>query len=262
MEPYSHDTVRAAGPFQIFQFGTVHSTNTLALERLQSMDVPEFTVFLADRQTEGRGRQGKHWDSPKAAGVWMSIVVHPYLPLSVASQLTLVTAIAVRRGLAHLTGSSPNIKWPNDIFYGNRKVCGILTETTVREKQVKSAVIGIGVNVNILPNEFPSYLQKTSTSLLAVTGKEWDRDRVADAILKEFADCYRQFLTERSFAKFRQEWETFNHTLGKTVQVNYNHAQISGVATGIDPDGCLIIQKNDGETIRIHSGELQMLTSS
>jgi BirA family transcriptional regulator, biotin operon repressor / biotin---[acetyl-CoA-carboxylase] ligase len=256
MEVYKPYRMEAYGRYQIRYYSAIPSTNTLAVEKLSSEEIPEFSVYIADCQTAGRGRQGKVWFSKDKAGVWMSIVIRPILPLDLASKLTLVTSVAVRQALADLTGISPSIKWPNDIFYGNRKVCGILTEMQVREKQTYAGVIGIGINVNILPAEFPPEVQKLSTSLLAVTGKQWERDEVAKAVLDKFAQYYDRFLLERSFQPFYQEWMDHSYTIGKTVQLMHNRTPITGFAERMDADGCLWIRTETGEQIRIHSGEV------
>lgn len=239
-------------------FSSLPSTNTFAMELLQEQDIPEFTVYVADNQTAGRGRQGKTWFAKDKANVSMSIVVKPNLSLELAAKLTLVASVAVRRALAKLTGMSPDIKWPNDIFYGTRKICGILTEMQVRDKRAHAGVIGIGVNVNVLPAEFPPDVQKISTSLLAVTGREWDRDEVIHSILDAFTDCYNCFIQEQSFRSLYKEWMEHSYTIGKRVEVMHDRTPIQGVAERLDEDGFLWIRTNTGDVIRITSGEVRM----
>jgi BirA family biotin operon repressor/biotin-[acetyl-CoA-carboxylase] ligase len=246
------------GSYHIEYYESLPSTNTHAMELLQKQDVPEFTVFIADNQTEGRGRQGKTWFAKENANVSMSIVVRPDLPLDLATKLTLVTSVAVRRALAELTGISPMIKWPNDIFYGNRKVCGILAEMQVREKCAHAGVIGIGVNVNVLPAEFPPDVQKISTSLLAVTGVEWDREKVVLALIDAFSNCYSRFIQEQSFQSMYEEWMAHSYTIGKKVELMHDRTSIQGIAERLDADGCLWIRTDTGEAIRIHSGEVRL----
>ena len=163
------------------------STNSLA-RRLSREGFPEGTAIIARSQSGGRGRRGASWFSPPG-GLWLSVILSPRLEKPELFWLTLAAAEAVRETTAKFCGLSAEIKWPNDVLIGPRKVCGILTEAEGKGKGAR-AVVGIGLNVNIRREDFPPDLRETATSLLIETGRPQALMPLAAALLQEIERLY------------------------------------------------------------------------
>src|SRR5277367_732099 len=164
-------------------FEQTTSTNDV-VEKLARDGVKEGVVVFAESQPKGRGRLGRKWISPAHKGLWLSVLLRPALRPQVATQLTVASATALRRAIRNETGLKPEIKWPNDILIGGKKVAGILTELSAEVDRVKHIILGIGVDVNLVAGEFPPELRKTVTSLKIETGETVDRAELAVAILR------------------------------------------------------------------------------
>ena len=147
---------------RVFQETT--STNDV-IEKLARDGVKEGVVVFAESQTRGRGRLGRKWMSPAKRGLWFSVLLRPDLRPQEATRLTVASATALRRAIASQTGLKPEIKWPNDILIQGKKVAGILTELSAELDHVKYVILGIGVDVNLSPGDFPAELRKVATSL-------------------------------------------------------------------------------------------------
>lgn len=147
---------------QVFQ--VTASTNDV-VEKMARDSVREGIVVFAESQTRGRGRLGRQWISPSGKGLWFSVLLRPQLPPAAATQLTVVSAVAVARGIERHTGLKPEIKWPNDIVFGTRKVAGILLELGAELDHIRHVVLGIGIDVNLDTDEMPEELRAIATSL-------------------------------------------------------------------------------------------------
>lgn len=147
---------------QVFQ--ETASTNDV-VEKMARDSVREGIVVFAESQTRGRGRLGRQWISPSGKGLWFSVLLRPQLPPAAATQLTVVSAVAVARGIERHTGLKPEIKWPNDIVFGTRKVAGILLELGAELDHIRHVVLGIGIDVNLNTHEMPEELRAIATSL-------------------------------------------------------------------------------------------------
>src|SRR5271163_682412 len=145
-------------------FEQTTSTNDV-IEKLARDGVKEGVVVFAESQTRGRGRLGRKWISPAHKGLWFSVLLRPDLRPQEATQLTVASATALRRAIQTETGLKPEIKWPNDILIGGKKVAGILTELSAELDKVRYVILGIGIDVNLDVSEFPAELKKTATSL-------------------------------------------------------------------------------------------------
>jgi BirA family transcriptional regulator, biotin operon repressor / biotin---[acetyl-CoA-carboxylase] ligase len=153
---------------RVFQETT--STNDLA-DKLGRDGVKEGVVVLAETQSRGRGRLGRTWISSQGKGLWFSVLLRPPLSPRAATQITIASATAVVRTLRRCTGLAFEVKWPNDILYRDKKVCGILTEMAAELESIKHMVLGIGLNVNFEANDFPPDLRKIATSLKIESGQ-------------------------------------------------------------------------------------------
>ena len=148
---------------KISYFDVIDSTNSEIKRQAEKEFIPGM-LAIAEKQTLGRGRKERHWESPAKTGIWMSFAVKPDLPPYKASMITLVTALAVAKAIKDVTGLNTEIKWPNDIVIGSRKVVGILTEMSAEMTTINYVVIGIGINVNM--ESFPAELEDKAFPVL------------------------------------------------------------------------------------------------
>ena len=239
---------------QVFEQTT--STNDV-MEKLARDGVKEGVVVFAESQTKGRGRLGRKWISPERKGLWFSVLLRPNLRPQEATQLTVASATALRRAIAAETGLQPEIKWPNDILIGGKKVAGILTELSAELDRVKHIILGIGVDVNLDADGLPVELRKTATSLKIEAGEMICRAELAVAILHSLDDDYAR-IGAGKFAALADEWESHCATIGKNVTVLIGDRKIRGRAESLDDDGALLVRTEHGHLERIIGGDVTL----
>jgi BirA family transcriptional regulator, biotin operon repressor / biotin---[acetyl-CoA-carboxylase] ligase len=237
-------------------FEQTTSTNDV-IEKLARDGVKEGAVVFAESQTKGRGRLGRRWLSPVRKGLWFSILLRPELRPQEATQLTVASATALRRAIQQQTGLRPGIKWPNDILAGGKKVAGILTELNAELDRVRYVVLGIGVDVNLGPGEFPPELRKTATSLKIESGKTISRSELATAILRELDADYAR-ISDGKFTAVADEWEAHCQTIGRQVTIQIGDRKIRGRAESLDDDGALLLRTEHGHLERITGGDVTL----
>lgn len=237
-------------------FEETTSTNDV-IEKLARDGVKEGAVVFAESQTKGRGRLGRKWMSPTHKGLWFSILLRPELSPQETTQLTVASATALRRAIKKVTGISAEIKWPNDLLIGGKKVVGILTEMSAEVDRVRHVILGIGVDVNQDATEFPPELLKIATSLKVETGKEICRAELATEILRELDFDYARICSGK-FSTVADEWETGCLTIGKNVSVQMGSRQIRGCAEALDDDGALLVRTEHGHLERIIGGDVTL----
>jgi BirA family biotin operon repressor/biotin-[acetyl-CoA-carboxylase] ligase len=239
---------------RVFQETT--STNDI-VEKLARDGVKEGVVVFAESQTKGRGRLGRKWVSPAKKGLWFSVLLRPRLRPQETTQLTVTSAVAVRRAIAVHTHLNPAIKWPNDIVLEDRKVAGILTELSAELDRVKYVILGIGVDVNQSPGDFPPDLRRAATSLAAELAQTVSRAELAVAILRELDEEYAR-LSAGGFPAIADEWETHCGTLGVEVLIRTGNRQIRGRAESLGEDGALLVRTEHGHLERVVGGDVSL----
>jgi len=239
---------------QVFEQTT--STNDV-MEKLARDGVSEGVVVFAESQTKGRGRLGRKWISPERKGLWFSVLLRPDLRPQEATQLTVASATALRRAIAAETGLKPEIKWPNDILVGGKKVAGILTELSAELDRVRHIILGIGVDVNLDAGELPAELRKLATSLKMESGEKISRAELAVAILQALDEDYAR-IGAGKFAAVADEWEAHCATIGKNVTVLIGDRKIRGRAESLDDDGALLVRTEHGHLERIIGGDVTL----
>jgi len=239
---------------QVFEQTT--STNDV-VEKLARDGVQEGVVVFAESQTKGRGRLGRKWISPERKGLWFSVLLRPDLRPQEATQLTVASATALRRAIAAETGLKPEIKWPNDILIGGKKVAGILTELSAELDRVRHIILGIGVDVNLDAGELPVELRKLATSLKLESGGMISRAELAVAILQALDEDYAR-IGAGKFAAVADEWEAHCATIGKNVTVRVGDRQIRGRAESLDDDGALLVRSEHGHLERVIGGDVTL----
>lgn len=237
-------------------FEQTTSTNDV-IEKLARDGVKEGAVVFAESQTKGRGRLGRKWVSPERKGLWFSILLRPDLRPQETTQLTVASATALRRAIQSETGLKQEIKWPNDILIGGKKVAGILTELSAELDRVKHVILGIGVDVNLGANEFPAELRRTATSLKIESGRTIDRAELAAAILRELDFDYARICAGK-FTAVADEWEAQCATIGRDVTIQIGGRKIRGRAESLDDDGALLVRTEHGRLERITGGDVTL----
>ena len=235
-------------------FHETSSTNDV-VEKLARDGVREGVVVFAESQTKGRGRLGRRWLSPAGQGLWFSVLLRPNLPPASVTQLTIASATAVARAISRQTGLTPQIKWPNDILLGGKKVVGILTELSAELDQVRHVILGVGVDVNL--TAFPMEISEVATSLALTAGRPFPRAEIATAILQELETDYAR-VGQGDFAILAEEWERQCVTLGHRVQIHIGDRVLSGRAESLDTDGALLLRSDYGHLERIVGGDVRI----
>ncbi|HOC33773.1 MAG TPA: biotin--[acetyl-CoA-carboxylase] ligase [Ruminococcus flavefaciens] len=236
-------------------FSEIGSTNTAA-KKLASEKVPNGTVIIADKQTEGRGRMGRSFESPSGTGIYMSLVLYPKFGLECAPLITSAAACAVAEAIDEVCGCDVSIKWVNDLYLNGRKICGILTEASLglEMKNLDHAVIGIGVNVRSVRNVFGEELGNIATSIEDETGVKADRNVLCGAMLNKL-EHYLGMVESREFLN---EYRRRELLTGNTITANVGGNTLTGMAMGIDDNANLIIKLPDGKLKKLSSGEASL----
>ena len=233
---------------KVLRYESLPSTNT-ELARLASEGAAEGVAVLADEQTAGRGRLQRAWSSPKGAGLYFSILLRPRIPVDRWPLITFMAALAVGDALQEAAGLRTDIKWPNDLLSGERKICGILSEAI--ETPAGRAVI-VGIGINLTPSAFPE-----ATSVAEATGIKPDREAILAALLSALTRWY-SLLSERE--KIVAAWSSrSSYATGKLVQVNNGDELWRGTTCGVEPDGALRLRTMSGEIKILRAGDVQSL---
>ncbi len=239
---------------EIYYFDNIDSTNTKAKE-LAEEGHPNGTLVVADRQTAGKGRRGRSWESPSGIGIFMTLMLKPEINPNNASMLTLVTAMATTRAIRRVTGVPAMIKWPNDIVMNGKKVCGILTEMSAQFDYINHIVIGIGINVH--NEEFPEEIAQTASSLFLECGQHIHRASLIEAFLEEFEDVYAEYLKTEDMEGLQKEYDTMLVNRGRQVHVLDPKEPFEGKAMGITKKGELIVDTWESRKL-VSSGEVSV----
>ncbi|HEX7467490.1 MAG TPA: biotin--[acetyl-CoA-carboxylase] ligase [Methanobacterium sp.] len=237
---------------EIHYFKEVNSTNDVARE-LAENGAEEGAIVIAESQRSGKGRRGKKWISP-SGGLWMTIILRPNVPPTKAPQLTLVTGVAVAKTLNEEYDLDVGIKWPNDILIGDKKVCGILTEVKADMGTIDYVLVGIGIDLNFDVDIFPPKLREGATSLKMELKREIQGATLVQRFLQNFEVTYNQF-KEGKFPDILREWRRLSKTIGSYVEVHKKGRTVRGYAVGINKDGILILELDDGTLRKVISGE-------
>ncbi|HVJ08289.1 MAG TPA: biotin--[acetyl-CoA-carboxylase] ligase [Acidisarcina sp.] len=228
-------------------FASLPSTNSLAMQEAGS-GAPHGSVYLADEQTAGRGRGDHDWHSEPGSGIYLSVLLRPAIAPADVLWLSLAAGLAVSSAIRQVTTLEPDLRWPNDLLFGSRKFCGILTELHAEVTRVHHAVIGIGINVH--QEAFRGELRHTATSLRIESGREWPRQEIVAALLqslhRETVALTSSATAADAAARIPERVEKISSWIrGKRVTVDEAEG-FSGVTEGLDPRGFLLVRTSDG----------------
>lgn len=239
---------------QIIWFDSIDSTNTQA-KRMALEGAPHGTVLIADRQSGGRGRRGRSFQSPGGMGVYMSVILRLKCQPRELMHLTCATAVAACCAVESATGLQPGIKWTNDLVIGRRKLAGILTELVMLPEET-CAVIGIGINCCQKLSDFDPEIRGFAGSVAMATGHEADRAQIAAALIAAIEEMDITLLSDKEemMAQYRKKCITLGQDISIVRGDDVRHAH----ATGIDDEGALLVRFPDGHTEAVNSGEVSV----
>lgn len=235
------------------------STNDEAV-RLLDAGAPAPFVVVAGRQTAGRGRLGRCWHSADAGNLYLTFAFRPGLEAGRLQALTLVAGLRLCAHLARRHGIALQVKWPNDLVCGGRKIAGILTESRMGAGVVRDLVLGLGINVNGVPERYPGELSRISGSLAhACGGVALDLNATAaDVIAAVFGACVRYF-DEGMGGDFGALWRAHDYLNGKMVTARFAGGTLAGTAVGLDATGALLVRELGGDVCHaLHAGEVTL----
>lgn len=240
-------------------FPLVDSTNREAERRIASGEPGPF-VIASSCQTDGRGRLGRSWHSDSTENLYLSVVFEPNIPPQQLQHFTLWAGICICRQLQGFLPKAPlKIKWPNDLHCEGRKFAGMLTEAKLDADSIRSIVFGLGLNVNSNPNDFPDEIRPLATSLHAIRGEALPLNEVAAAMIRAieeaYAICVQGLDTPQ---KLSEAWQPLDALAGRKVTALLKNSEITGIASGIDESGALLLQTPDGGKEVIRAGDVTL----
>ncbi|MDD3268762.1 MAG: biotin--[acetyl-CoA-carboxylase] ligase [Syntrophomonadaceae bacterium] len=240
---------------ELYVFKEVDSTNQVARKLLRDNRAGEGAVIVAGRQTGGRGRRGRSWESP-VGGLWFSLISRPGLALSETALLSLVFAVAVSRALEKFVAQPVLLKWPNDIYISGKKAVGILLEMSGELDKAEYLITGIGINVN-LPVSSLGSAGELATSLQEESGQPLEMSRVLAEVLN-FLEKYYLFFLEHGFSSILNEFKARCWHLGQDIKVEANNRVLQGRNIDIDESGSLLLDTGD-KMERLTTGDVALI---
>ncbi len=245
-----------AGAFgaTVHYYPQIDSTNEM-LRRLAEEGAPEGTLVIADEQIAGRGRMGRTWLAPAGSSLLMSVLFRPLLAPADAHRLVMIVGLSVAEACEALAGIHIDIKWPNDLQIGGRKVAGILPESAIIGDRLAWVIVGLGFNVNqgFSPDDPLAF---SATSLRVASGRALDRADLLAAILGRLNSWYARVGDPAPV----DAWRARCVTLGQRISIAGPAGTLSGLAEAIDPSGALWLRTDDGQRHCLTWGEATVLT--
>lgn len=234
-------------------FKTIDSTNNFA-KSLAQLGAEHGTTIISEVQTQGKGRMGRTFYSPLGMGIYMSVIIRPKLSVEHSLLITSCAAVAVAEAIEKVSGVECKIKWVNDIYAGNKKLCGILTEASVNVEQggLEYAIVGLGINVQNVT--FPKNVADIATSIKLETGENVSRSLLAAEVL----NCLEEKLDSITDKSFIEEYRRRSNLMGKRITVTQGDNVYEASCTGIDEYGRLLIKLDSGEEKALSSGTIRL----
>ena len=238
---------------QLIRYASLPSTNTEAA-RLAVQGAEEGLCIIADEQTAGRGRLQRSWLSLKGTGIYFSTLLRPLIPLDQWPLITFVAALAVGDALRVACDLETDIKWPNDLLAGERKICGILAEA-IETPQGRAVVVGIGINLT--KEAFPADLTNVAISVEEATTRHPEKESILAALVRAIAHWYSALHETGGQRKILEAWVArSSYAEGKWVRVINGDDVISGITRGVENDGALRVETSAAEMRIIRTGDV------
>lgn len=254
---YLPDRLKEKIDFELLK--RVSSTNTL-LKQMAAEGEREWKVLIAEEQTAGKGRMNRTFYSPSNTGIYMSILLRPDFNASESLFITTMAAVAVAEGIETVFQTEAEIKWVNDIYCKDKKVCGILTEAAinVETSRLDYAVLGIGINVKTPNDDFPDEIKNVAGSLAEknTDSESGDnlRNRLISVIVTKIYDYYLRLDRHEFMSKYKEK----SMLIGKEVYVMSDKDKEGLLVLDIDDNAALVVKHKDGRIEHISSGEVSV----
>lgn len=232
--------------FKIHKLEEVDSTNRFTLENIDSLE--DSTAVVAKIQTAGRGRKGRQWISTDGDNLYFSLLLkNPQIDISEISGIPQLMGLAVHQSLMKAGVKNSWIKWPNDVYIDNKKICGILCESRFKGNEIEGLVIGVGVNVNSTQESLDA-IDSPATSVIICTNDStsFNTDELLHLILNNFQKAYSKWLKPESKIELKEEWRSASRLIGKPVKLIDDTVEIYGTVADFSINGEIIIQTERG----------------
>ena len=226
----------------------IHSFKKLTSTSDKAKKYSDGSIIISAIQTKGRGRFNRIWSSSKG-GLWMSIVLKP--KIEDPKKITFITSVVVQKTIKKILGLDTQIKWPNDILFNGKKLCGILSEAVFKNNKMGKMVVGIGLNVN---NKLPLGLRKKATSLKEITHKEINIKKLSDEVIKEFFVQYKKY--EKDNGKLLIDWKMLSDKIGRKIEVRTIGRTYHGLVHDVDGGYNLLLRLKNGKIKKIVEGDI------
>lgn len=236
-------------PFRRFIYADETDSTQKIIKKFAQAGEKEGLVAAAGLQTEGRGRRGRSWSAAKDRNLMFSMLLRPRLKPGEVQLLNLAAGMAVKAAVNDLTGLKCELKWPNDILCGGKKLCGILSEAAGEPDRIYYAVTGVGLNVNMTADDIPEELADRAASLRTETGRTWPRYKLLIGILARFSKLLAELDGKEGAARLVARYRDECDTIGRQIKVMQDDETIFGKATDITPEGALIAETEAGTKI-------------
>ena len=248
LKPKQPTPITRGSILNIMRYKRISSTNTKA-KTLAEKGAPEWTVLVSDVQTQGRGRSGRTWKSPKG-GLWFSIIIRPRIPIDRIPLLQFLFSNGLRRGIEEAYQVESKVKWPNDLVINWKKLAGILIETKISGPELQYAIVGVGVNVNLTTEELPT----GATSIFLESKKRFSLEKTLSSILAVLREQYEGLGEEKTVVD--DWWKHCAHRI-RPVMIETGNGKVRGKSVGVNPDGSIIIQTETGN-VTVADGTLRL----
>ncbi len=242
---------------QAFYYQVMQSTNADAMGR-GKIGALGGTLIVADKQTAGRGRLGRGWESPPGKGLYFSWLLRPNLPVRFAPLITLAVGLGIGNALRAFGLNNLTVKWPNDLIVEKKKLGGILTEMMQKGGELDFVVVGVGINIEQEAEDFSPAIAGIAGSLKQVTGKIYDRGEVLAALLPAIHGEV-QALVEKGPKVLQERWEKESGMVGQEVAATWNGKEVRGKVLGLAEDGQLRLETSGGEVIQLLAEDTTLL---
>ncbi|WP_072055720.1 bifunctional biotin--[acetyl-CoA-carboxylase] ligase/biotin operon repressor BirA [Aliivibrio fischeri] len=233
--------------------GVVDSTNQYLLNNMTSLECGQSCI--AEYQSAGRGRRGRSWVSPFGGNIYLSLYWRLDDGLAATMGLSLAVGIAVVEALENLGCSGLKLKWPNDIYWNNRKLGGVLIELSAQSGGAAHVVIGIGINVD-LSERFTTEIDQPWVDLKTILGQNHIRNKLANALLVSLEETMKEFECF-GLSRFVERWNKYDNFKGQEISLQLGNGTVTGVCNGIDAQGALLLINPDGLTA-YNGGEISI----
>lgn len=237
----------------ILVYDTLKSSNLTAKE-LAEGGCDEFTTVIAKSQTNGKGRLGRSFISNSENGLYMSIVLKPTASPDQCANITTMAAVAVLEAIKETSNTVPTIKWINDIYINDKKVCGILTEASFDSHKLNYAIVGIGINITPPKNSFDNSIKDIATSIFENDAPNGYKELLCAKIIDKLIYYYLNIECKIYMKTYRES----SNIIGKEVDVYRGNEIINGIALDINENAELIVKTKNGDICVFNSGEARV----